>query len=177
MPISNKSWKIFQKKLSWSPICRKDWHVEKPCTQCSSACQGPECQASWLHLAKYIYDLYDDLISFFCRLYPLPPKTWSKSLTKEATTILVWGSHRRPTLDYEYECMCDKFPGIWWFFILFPQIPLNPLPGRQWQGLYKLGTCLVMNESSWAWIGHYGRKARIAPTDSKHAYITAYIAL
>ena len=27
--ISNKSCKIFQKKLGWSPICRKDWHVEK----------------------------------------------------------------------------------------------------------------------------------------------------
>ena len=35
-------------------------------------------------------------ISFFCRLYALPPKTPSKSLTKEATTSLVRGRHRRP---------------------------------------------------------------------------------
>ena len=39
------------------------------CAICSSVCLDPELGMSSIHLAKYIYDVYDRLISFLCRLY------------------------------------------------------------------------------------------------------------
>ena len=80
---SDKKLENISGKVSWSPICRRDWHVEKTCIRCFSAFQGPEklgpkCAFS-IHLTEKIDGVYGDLISFLCRLYAMPPFTPSKS--------------------------------------------------------------------------------------------------
>ena len=52
------------------------------------------------NMLNYIYDVYDGLISFFCRLYAVPPKTPSKSPAQEAYYEL----RQRTLIDSEDPC-------------------------------------------------------------------------